>query len=117
MIKRLVHVGLTVADLETMLHFYTSVLGLAVTFETPHPQGGSVFYLNGTGGESIELIHFTTPKPHDGRDMHRTGLHHFGLLVEDVRKETERLKSLGVEFDGSAFWDPEGNRIHLIQLR
>jgi catechol-2,3-dioxygenase len=126
MITRLVHIGLTVFDLDTMLDFYTNVLGLTARSTVPHPKGGTIVFLEGADGEVIELIHYSHPKPHDGRDKDRTGLHHFGLLVDDIHKEVERLKSLGVEFDGAIkvntasdlavhFWDPEGNRIHLTQ--
>jgi lactoylglutathione lyase len=127
MVKRLVHIGLTVSDLGNMVAFYTRVLGLTVAGETPHPRGGTIVFLNGADGEAIEMIRYDNPKPHEGRDRLRTGLHHFGLLVDDIEKEYERLKALGVEFDGTIkintsndlavhFWDPEGNRIHLTQI-
>jgi hypothetical protein len=66
------------------------------------------------------------PKSYEGRDRLRMDLHHFGLLVDDIHKEFERLISLGVEFDGTIkvtsnelavhLWDPEGNRVHLTQV-
>jgi catechol 2,3-dioxygenase-like lactoylglutathione lyase family enzyme len=126
MITRLAHIGLTVFDLDRMLHFYTNVLGLTARSTVPHPKGGAIVFLEGADGEAIELIHYLQPKPHEGRDRDRTGLHHFGLLVDDIHKEVERLTALGVEFDGAIkvntsldlavhFWDPEGNRIHLTQ--
>jgi catechol 2,3-dioxygenase-like lactoylglutathione lyase family enzyme len=126
MITRLVHIGLTVFDLDRMTAFYTNVLGLTVQSTVPHPKGGTIVFLEGADGEAIEMIHYSNPKPHDGRDRDRTGLHHFGLLVDDIYREVERLKVLGVEFDGTIkvntsgdlaihFWDPEGNRIHLTQ--
>jgi catechol 2,3-dioxygenase-like lactoylglutathione lyase family enzyme len=127
MITRLVHIGLTVFDLDRMFHFYTTVLGLTARSTVPHPKGGTIVFLEGSDGEAIEMIHYSHPKPHDGRDRDRTGLHHFGLLVDDIHKEVERLTALGVEFDGTIkvntsrdlavhFWDPEGNRIHLTQV-
>ena len=127
MITGLVHIGLTVFDLDRMLDFYTRVLGLRAQSTVPHPKGGTIVFLAGADGEAIELIHYSPPKPHDGRDRDRTGLHHFGLLVDDIHAEVERLTALGVEFDGAIkvntsrdlavhFWDPEGNRIHLTQI-
>lgn len=126
MITRLVHIGLTVFDLEKMLDFYTNVLGLTARSTAAHPKGGTIVFLEGADGEAIEMIHYSHPKPHDGRDRDRTGLHHFGLLVDDIDKEVERLTANGVAFDGTIkvntsrdlavhFWDPEGNRIHLTQ--
>jgi catechol 2,3-dioxygenase len=128
MIKRLAHIGLTVVDLDKMVDFYTNVLGLAIDCQVPHPRGGMIVFLKGADGEMIEMIRYADPKPHEGRDRSRTGLHHFGLLVDDIRKEYERLRAVGVEFDGTIkantsndlavhFWDPEGNRIHLTEIR
>lgn len=126
MITRLVHIGLTVSDMKTMRDFYTRVLGLVEDGEVPHPKGGTIIFLKAADGEVLEMINYSNAKPHDGRDKDRTGLHHFGLLVDDIKKEVERLIALGVEFDGTVkvntsrdlavhFWDPEGNRIHLTQ--
>jgi catechol 2,3-dioxygenase-like lactoylglutathione lyase family enzyme len=127
MISRLAHIGLTVFDLDRMLDFYVRVLGLTARSTVPHPKGGTIVFLESADGEAIELIHYAQPKPHDGRDRDRTGLHHFGLLVDDIHAEVERLKALGVEFDGTIkvntsndlavhFWDPEGNRVHLTEV-
>jgi catechol 2,3-dioxygenase-like lactoylglutathione lyase family enzyme len=127
MVKRLVHIGLTVRDLEKMVDFYTKVLGLTVDSEVPHPRGGTIVFLHAEDGEAIEMIRYDNPKPHEGRDRLRTGLHHFGFRVDDIGQEYQRLKALGVEFDGVIklntsndltvhFWDPEGNRIHLTQI-
>lgn len=128
MIRRLAHIGLTVVDLDRMVQFYTTVLGLTSDSRMPHPRGGTIVFLKGADGEMIEMIRYTDPKPHEGRDRLRTGLHHFGLLVDDIHTEFERLTALGVEFDGEIkvntsndlavhFWDPEGNRLHLTQVR
>ena len=127
MITRAAHVGLTVFDLDRMLDFYTNALGLLVISRVPHPKGGTIVFLGANDGETIEMIQYSSPKPHEGRDKLRTGLHHFGLYVDDIHKEVERLEALGVEFDGPIkvntnaelavhFWDPEGNRIHLTQV-
>jgi catechol 2,3-dioxygenase-like lactoylglutathione lyase family enzyme len=126
MITRAAHIGLTVSDLDRMLDFYTRILGLGVIARLPHPKGGTIVFLGAGDGELIEMIQYSVPKPPDGRDTLRTGLHHFGLYVDDIGKEVERLAALGVEFDGRIkvntnaelavhFWDPEGNRIHLTQ--
>ena len=126
MIRGLVHIGITVRDFDAMLGFYTTVLGLTVDSLVPHPRGGRKACLRGSDAEVIELISYPDPKPHQGRDRSRTGIHHFGFVVDDVRAHRERLADLGVEFDGEVapnskgdlvqhFWDPEGNRVHLTQ--
>lgn len=128
MIKGLVHIGITVLDFDTMLVFYRDVLGLSVDAVVPHPRGGQKACLRGTDREVIELIGYPAPQPHQGRDRARTGIHHFGFVVDDVRKQYERLARLGVEFDGGItpnakgelvlhLWDPEGNRLHLTELQ
>jgi catechol 2,3-dioxygenase-like lactoylglutathione lyase family enzyme len=128
LIRGLVHVGITVLDFEKMLGFYRDVLGLAADAIVRHPRGGLKACLRGTDNETIEMISYPEPKPHQGRDLSRTGIHHFGFVVDDIQKDYERLERLGVEFDGGIkpnakgdlvvhFWDPEGNRVHLTQLR
>jgi catechol 2,3-dioxygenase-like lactoylglutathione lyase family enzyme len=128
MITGLVHIGITVLDFETMLGFYRDVLGLSVDAVVPHPRGGRKACLRGSDREVIELISYPNPKSHQGRDSSRTGIHHFGFIVDDVRRERERLAQLGVEIDGEIkvnakgelvlhLFDPEGNRLHLTQPR
>ena len=128
MIRGLAHIGMTVVDFETMLSFYRDVIGLRVDSIVPHPRGGSKATLSGRDAEVIEMIAYANPKPSPGRDRQRTGIHHFGFLVEDIARDFDRLKAEGVEFDGGVavntkgdlvahFWDPEGNRLHLTEFK
>jgi catechol 2,3-dioxygenase-like lactoylglutathione lyase family enzyme len=125
-IRGLVHIGITVTDFDAMVAFYRDVLGLTADSIGPHPRGGRKAVLRGAEREVIEMIEYPNAKPHQGRDLARTGLHHFGFVVGDVRAEAERLKRLGVELDGEIkpnskgqlvqhLWDPEGNRLHLTE--
>ena len=127
MIRGLVHVGITVLDFDAMLAFYRDVIGLSVDTIGPHPRGGQKASLRGTEREVIEMIQYPDPKPHQGRDRLRTGIHHFGFVVDDLRRQQERLIRHGVEIDGEIkanakgdlvlhFWDPEGNRLHFTEL-
>ena len=126
MIKGLVHIGVTVIDFDKMLAFYRDVVGLSVDSIVPHPRGGRKACLRGSESEVIEMIEYPDPKPHQGRDRARTGIHHFGFVVDDVQKHFQELERLGVELDGGIkpnakgdrvlhFWDPEGNRLHLTE--
>ena len=130
MIERIFHVGVSCVDFDSMLAFYRDVLQLKVDQIRPHPAGGQVAFLSGSGGETLELIRYTTPAPvrPEVRVRVHTGIHHFGFKVDDVRAAYERLKQHDVEFDGEVktnmsghqvlhFWDPEGNRLHLTQQR
>lgn len=122
------HVGITVLDFERMLTFYRDVLGLTVDSVARHPRGGEKACLRGSEREVIEMIRYPDPKPHQGRDRTRTGIHHFGFLVDDIEAHHQRLEAAGVELDGGVkpnakgdlvlhFWDPEGNRLHVTELR
>ena len=128
MIKGLVHVGITVLDFDAMLAFYRDVLGLQAESVGPHPRGGRKAVLRGAEREVIEMIEYPNAKPHQGRDLARTGVHHFGLVVDDVHAEATRLRGLGAELDGQItpnskgelvqhLWDPEGNRLHLTERK
>jgi catechol 2,3-dioxygenase-like lactoylglutathione lyase family enzyme len=125
-IKGVVHIGITVLNFDAMLAFYRDVLGLSADPIVPHPRGGRKAVLRGAEREVIEMIEYPNAKPHQGRDLARTGIHHFGLVVADVHAEATRLHQLGVELDGEIkpnskgelvqhFWDPEGNRLHLTE--
>jgi glyoxylase I family protein len=126
-IRSLVHIGITVVDFEKMLAFYRDALGLSVDSIVPHPKGGRKACLKGLEAEVIELIQYEHPKPHQGCDRWRTGLHHFGFVVDDIGAHQRRLTDLGVNVDGEIrtntkgqpvlhLIDPEGNRLHLTQL-
>ncbi|HKY22023.1 MAG TPA: VOC family protein [Vicinamibacterales bacterium] len=127
MVSGIAHIGITVIDFDRMLGFYRDVLGLTVDSIVPQPDGGRRACLRGTERETIEIIQHRDPKPHQGRDLSRTGIHHFGFVVEDVHGYLQRLERLGVEIDGDVTpnakgdlvvqcWDPEGNRLHFTQL-
>ena len=127
MIRGLIHIGITVLDFEKMLAFYRDVIGLSVDSVVPHPRGGMKACLRGSDSEVIEMIEYPNPKPHQGRDLSRTGIHHFGFVVDDLRAQKQRLEAAGVDVDGEVkpnakgdlvlhFWDPEGNRLHFTQL-
>ena len=130
MIERIFHVGVSCVDFDKMLAFYRDVLQLNLDQIRPHPRGGTVAFLSGSGGETIELIRYTTPAPvrPEVRERVHTGIHHFGFKVGDIHAAYERLKQFDVEFDGEVkgnlsghtvlhFWDPEGNRLHLTQQK
>jgi catechol 2,3-dioxygenase-like lactoylglutathione lyase family enzyme len=125
-IRGVVHIGITVLDFDAMVAFYRDVLGLSADAVVTHPRGGRKAVLRGAEREVIEMIEYLNARPHQGRDLARTGIHHFGLVVDDVGAEAERLRRSGVELDGGIkpnskgelvqhLWDPEGNRLHLTE--
>jgi len=132
MIKSLVHVGIGAQDFDKMLAFYRDVVGLKVTETKPHPNyaGGMVAFLSAAEGEVIELTKYPHPRPPHPfvREKGNAGVNHFGFTVDNLDAEYQRLKTHGVEFEGSLppkvagkrrtyhFWDPEGNRVHITEV-
>lgn len=113
-IREIIHVGLTVTDLDRSIEFYRDVLGLAfkseMTMEGPeadklfgHPNAKArIAYLNGSDQlhcPPIELIHFENIKvaQHD-TDLFTTSASEICFAVEDIEKAYQELKAKGVEF-------------------
>jgi predicted enzyme related to lactoylglutathione lyase len=119
MIKGLATAGIWSEDInKSLLPFYRDVVGLQVNMESPEfaVLGDKPF------GPAITL------GTHDkvmGKNAD-PARHMVGLEVDDVKAETARLKSKGVDFieepneQGgiwvSTFLDPEGNYIQLLQF-
>ena len=83
-------------DYERSVHFYGSVLGLAVFREW---RGGTVFFL---GGGYLELSRSAGPVTDDKLSL--------WLQVRDVDAEHERLAALGVEVVAPPVDEPWGLR-------
>lgn len=145
MIVGLVHVGISVANLERSIEFYRSGLGMEVrgqgTFERGAYGGkyeavlglpgatGRVVTLKGNQLE-LELFEFSYPSPQRSdprRPVCDHGITHFCIQVTDIEGEYQRLKAAGAtfhcppqEFPGEAIVtygrDPDGNVFELLQL-
>jgi lactoylglutathione lyase len=121
---RTLHFGLSVADLDRSLAFYTAV-GYEVVGSVPETPLGQLTMLKLPGDEfvTIELVH----GPAQGQINSGTGLSHFVIKVESLEATISDLAARGVGAetpvspDGSAdfrtTWvsDPDGNRIELVQ--
>jgi lactoylglutathione lyase len=121
---RTLHFGLSVADLDRSLAFYTAV-GYEVVGSVPETPLGQLTMLKLPGDEfvTIELVH----GPAQGQINSGTGLSHFVIKVESLEATISDLAARGigaetpVSPDGSAdfrtTWvsDPDGNRIELVQ--
>jgi lactoylglutathione lyase len=121
---RTLHFGLSVADLDRSLAFYTAV-GYEVVGSVPETPLGHLTMLKLPGDEfvTIELVH----GPAQDRINSGTGLSHFVIKVESLEATISDLAGRGigaetpVSPDGSAgfrtTWvsDPDGNRIELVQ--
>lgn len=87
------HTHLTSPDPEKVVGFYTQVMGAKVTKEQETP-GGKMVDVD-LGGIPVRI------SGHTGADNTwgpRFGLHHLGLIVDNMDEFAADLKSKGVEF-------------------
>jgi len=141
-------VGIPVSNLERAEQFYTEIFGFTRTggYEVA---GDAYEHLYGVfglrlravrlklGDESIELMQFLTPRgrplPADSRSNDRW-FQHIAIIVTDMDRAYERLRSYHVEFASSGpqrlpdsianaagiqafyFRDPEGNFLEILQF-
>ena len=113
MVKEIMHVGLTVSNLEQSIHFYKEILGMSFEGELIM-EGEStdilfgrkncrvrVAYLNGGSGLSappVELIQFTDSDAETAAgDLHRTSISELCFRTEDIDIVYENLLKQGVE--------------------
>ena len=110
----IMHVGVTVSDLDRSIAFYRDVVGLTYvgqltmeggTTERLFGRKGSIArvgYLN--GGQDVhcpplELIQFTSHEAEkQDADLFRTSISEICFASDDLWKEYDRMKALGVEF-------------------
>ena len=90
---KLRHIAIAAEDPEAMAEFYKKAFDFV---EVGRPNGvlaDGVFLSDGT--LNIAILKFKTDQL--GKGMDYRGLHHFGVLVEDVEAFSKRLESLGAQ--------------------
>ena len=114
MLKEILHVGLTVSDMDRSLKFYKDVLGLTfigelmmegketdLLFNRDNVKA-RVCYLKGNDNiisPPVELIQFIDEKiDKKDSDLFRTSISEICFMVENIDKEYKELKDKGVEF-------------------
>ncbi len=114
MISSILHVGVTVSDLDRSIGFYRDILGLTfkgeltMEKETTEKLFGRpgcrarVAYLNGSSHlevPPVELIQFTSETAAAKKsDLFSTSISEICFLTDDLWREYRRLCALGVEF-------------------
>lgn len=114
MLKEILHVGLTITDLDRSVAFYRDVLGLSYLGEMKmegqetellfQRKGckARVAYLSGNrevAAPPVELIQFVGQEPdRQAGDLFCTSISELCFAVEDIDREYQRLKAEGVEF-------------------
>ena len=113
MIKEIMHVGLTVSDIEKSIEFYRDVLGLKyigmltmegketdVLFGRPNSKA-KVAYLNGSDeimAPPVELIQFTNQDiTKDKSDLFKSSISEICFAVKDIDKVYKHLIDNNVE--------------------
>ncbi|CAN5274648.1 VOC family protein [soil metagenome] len=135
MIRGVHHIAIVTDDLEVMTRFYCDILGGTIAFESHwkvgSPKIDAIIGVSGTsatltmvrlGNAYIELFKYHEPESarRDGEPVvWQKGLRHICFDVVDVEAEYERLRTVGVHFDGTLQTaalartvygrDPEGN--------
>jgi len=125
---RVDHTAIVVRDLDEALARYRRIFGLEAFERTAAPdQGVEVAFLR-LGNTQLELIQPLDSTSGVARFLERRGegLHHIGVLVEDLRSELRQLQDQGVELlDGEprrgvhghiAFIHPRGMGGVLVEL-
>lgn len=114
MIKQIIHVGITVADIDKSIDFYKNILGLSFQGEmimrgeeTDKLFGTKncklrVAYLNGSEellAPPIELLQFISGNVEsDVADLRKISISEICFHVDDIDKTYSRLRSKGVKF-------------------
>ena len=100
-------IGFLAEDIDRTIDFYARVFGFRVIQEkSTNPKGDSRAFIK--NGETI--LELTQLK--EGGAGHPEGaIDHIGFIVDDIEKEIERLKGLGVGLDSSIKGHIPVNRI------
>jgi len=96
-------IALLVDDIETAEDFYAGLLGMEVISRSPRS-----VHLN-AGSVRLELIR---KELFEGDErLGKTGMHHLSFKVDDIEKETKKLKAKGVQFIKEPFEIVEGLKL------
>ena len=116
------HVNLSVKDVEKSAAFYCDLLGLHIRWKG-ELTGGRLAMHVGDDRSYLALFEATLA----GRvvqDYSKTGINHFGFVVDDLDAARERLAKLGIEardpddYDPGRrlyFDDPDGIEVELVE--
>src|SRR5437899_1966845 len=106
---KLRHIAIAAEDPEKMAEFYKEAFDFK---EVGRPNGAladGVFLSDGT--LNMAILKFKTDQLGKGLDYR--GIHHFGVLVEDVDQSAKRLEGLG----GKHYMDQDGERVGGFEVK
>jgi methylmalonyl-CoA epimerase len=99
MITKINHIGVAVANIETLLKTYTGVLGLKLEEIEVLPEHGVKTAVIRVGESKIELLESINPDGPIARYIEKKGegLHHLGLEVTDIIETLADLQKKGMD--------------------
>lgn len=115
------HVGIVVQNMAESVDFYTRVLGCKI-HRQQQDENIQITLLK-AGNQEIELLKF----PHDNKERKEGVISHIAFSVEDIVKEINRLKDLGISLATDQprvveeglkiffFTGPDGESIEFVQ--
>jgi catechol 2,3-dioxygenase-like lactoylglutathione lyase family enzyme len=89
--SKLRHIAIAAKDPDAMAEFYKKAFDFKEVRKSDGPLAYGYHLSDGT--IDLAILRFKTDQIGEGLDY--TGLHHFGILVEDVEKTAAKLETLG----------------------
>ena len=116
---KLDHVNVRTTQLDVMIDWYTTVLGMRTGERPNFSFSGAWMYANDTA--MVHLVEIEGP-PAAGAEL-QLKLEHFAFTATDMTTFESRLQALGEKYQRSEVpsanivqlnvWDPDGNHIHI----
>lgn len=106
---KLRHLAIAAKDPDAMAEFYKAAFGFREVRKTDGPLAYGWHLTDGT--IDLALLRFKTDQLGKGLDYQ--GLHHFGVLVEDVEKAADKLTALG----GKHYMDEAEGRVGGFEVK
>ena len=106
---KLRHIAIAAKDPDAMAEFYKKAFDFKEVRKTDGPLAYGYHLSDGT--IDLAILRFKTDQLGKGLDY--AGLHHFGVLVEDVEKVATKLEGLG----GKHYMDQGGDRIGGFEVK
>ena len=92
---KLRHIAIATNDPKTTAEFYKQAFGFEQVGKTSPSSPLADGYFLSDGTLNLAILKFKTDQI--GKGMQFTGVHHFGILVDDTDKAIEKLEALGAE--------------------
>ncbi len=92
---KLRHIAIATNDPKATAEFYKNAFGFEQVGQTSPDSPLATGYFLSDGTLNIAVLKFKTDQIGKGMDF--TGVHHFGILVDDADKATAELEQLGAE--------------------